>query len=65
MEGRESRLARRTHAAEPVDDLNALTAELAEAIHRDIASIDDEDVSCIAGAVVADWLMRCPLEYSP
>lgn len=65
VDGREVRLARRTHAAEPVDDLNALTAELAEAIHRDIASIDDEDASCIAGAVVADWLMRCPLEYSP
>ena len=65
VDGRESRLARRTHAAEPVDDLNALTAELAEAVHRDIASIDDEDASCIAGAVVADWLMRCPLEYSP
>jgi hypothetical protein len=65
VDGRESRLARRTHASEPVDDLNALTSELAEAIHRDIASIEDDDVGSIAGAIVADWLMRCPLEYAP
>jgi hypothetical protein len=63
--GRERRLARRTYASEPIDDLNTLTAELADAIHRDIASIEDDDVGSISGAIVADWLMRCPLEYAP
>jgi hypothetical protein len=64
VDGRELRLARRTHASEPVDDLNALTADLADAIHRDIGSIDDDDAATMAGAIVADWLMRCPLEYA-
>jgi hypothetical protein len=65
VDGRESRLARRTHASEPIDDLNALTVELTEAIHRDIGSIQDDDAASIAGAMVAGWLMRCPLEYAP
>lgn len=65
IDGRESRLARRTTATEPVDDLNRLTSELADAIHRDLTSIDDGDVLSIAGRTVADWLMRCPLEYAP
>lgn len=65
VDGREARLERRTHASEPVDDLNALTSDLAEAFHRDISALDDADAQRIAGAVVADWLMRCPLEYAP
>lgn len=63
--GREKHLARRTEASEPVDDLMELTDTLVEAIHRDVASIDDADVQRIAGSIVADWLMRCPLEYAP
>lgn len=62
--GREASLARRSLAAEPVDDLLALTQELAGAIDRDVASLSDADAHRIAGAFVADWLMRCPLEYS-
>ena len=62
--GREAQLAVRTDASQPIDDLIELTSSLAEAIHRDIASIDDTDARSIAGGVVADWLMRCPLEYA-
>lgn len=62
--GREAQLAARTDASQPIDDLNELTHSLATAIHRDVASIDDTDAMTIAGAVVADWLMRCPLEYA-
>ena len=65
VSAREQRLARRASAAEPLDDLNALTEELAEAIHRDVDSIADDDAARMAGAVVADWLLRCPLEYVP
>lgn len=65
IDGREHRLARRAHASEPLDDLNELTGELADAIHREVDAIADADVEAIAGAVVADWLMRCPLEYVP
>ncbi|EHN10909.1 hypothetical protein PAI11_22190 [Patulibacter medicamentivorans] len=63
--GREKHLALRTDASEPLDDLMELTSSLAEAIHRDISAIDDADVQSIAGNIVADWLMRCPLEYAP
>lgn len=62
---REQRLARRSSAAEPLDDINALTDQLADAIHREIATIEDDHAQRMAGAVVADWLMRCPLEYVP
>jgi hypothetical protein len=65
IDGREGRLARRSGASEPLDDLNILSADLAEAIHRDISAIDDADAQSVAGSVVADWLMRCPLEYVP
>lgn len=64
IDGREARLSRRATASEPVDDLIELIADLAEAFNRDISSLDDADAQSIAGAVVSDWLMRCPLEYA-
>ena len=62
--GRERNLALRTDASEPLDDLRELVKSLADAIHRDVAAIDDADAQSIAGGVVAEWLMRCPLEYA-
>lgn len=62
--GREKHLALRAYASEPIDDLIELTNSLADAIHRDVATIGDTDARSIAGGTVADWLMRCPLEYA-
>lgn len=59
----ESRLVRREFAPEPVADLVALGDGLRESIRLDVRALSHADADELAFGAVADWLMRCPLEY--
>lgn len=60
----ESGLVRREFAVEPVNDLSSLGDSLRDTIRQDVRSLSRADADELAFGAVADWLLRCPLEYA-
>lgn len=60
---REGQLSVRSLAQDPGADVLALADGYARDLLADIASLQHDDAGVLAWGAIADWLMRCPLDY--
>lgn len=61
----ENNLDMRALASDPKDDLLKLSDGHTQLLRGDVASLPLDAASDLAWGAVADWLMRCPLDYRP
>ena len=59
----EANLGMRGLASDPKDDLLKLADDHSQALRSDVASLPLDAAHDLAWGAVADWLMRCPLDY--
>ncbi|MCW2984110.1 MAG: hypothetical protein JWR63_1680 [Conexibacter sp.] len=60
---REGQLNARSLASDPGADVLALADGYTRDLLAEIASLQHEDAGILAWGAIADWLMRCPLDY--
>ncbi len=61
----ENSLGMRALASDPKDDLLKLGDTHTQILRGDVASLPLDAASDLAWGAIADWLMRCPLDYRP
>jgi hypothetical protein len=61
---REDGLGFRSVAPSPAADVLALQADYARELRDEVSSLQSDNAASLAWGAIADWLMRCPLDYA-